>query len=130
MGLFRRAKPKVSRQEMLAAAPVRNPEARVEELDDGRVIVRIPVRPRRVVRWLVRQDPKRPMLRSFELDPLGSEVWTLCDGRRNVRRLIEQFARKHRLNLREAEVSMVTYLKTLTSRGLLLFPDPQSLRLG
>lgn len=113
---------------MLEAVPVRNPEARVEELDDGRTIVRIPVRPRWGVRWLVRQDPKRPMLRSFELDALGSEVWALCDGRRNVRDLIEQLAELKKLNLREAEVSVVAYLKTLTSRAVLFFPDPGSAR--
>jgi hypothetical protein len=128
VGFFRSDRPKVTRQEMLDAVPIRNPEARIELLDDGRRIVRIPVRPRRIVRWLVRDDPKRPTLRSFELDELGGEVWELCDGRRNVRRLIERFAKSHKLNLREAEVSMLAYLKTLTSRALLFWPDPGTMR--
>lgn len=128
MGLLHRDKLKITRQEMLEAVPIRNPEARVEALDDGHTIVRIPVRPRRIVRWLVRDDPRRPALRSYELDPLGSRVWELCDGRRDVRRLIEEFARQNKLNLREAEVSMLAYLKTLTSRGMLFFPDPQTMR--
>ncbi len=128
MGFFRRAKPTVSRQEMLDVAPLRNAEARIEELDDGRIIVRIPVRARGIVRWLIREGPDRPMLRSFELDPLGRQVWGLCDGRRSVRELIQRFAEQNKLNLRESEVSMLAYLKTLTSRGLLFLPDPESMR--
>jgi hypothetical protein len=126
VGLFRSSKPKVTRQDMLDVIPVRNPRARVEELDDGGMILRIPVRAQRIVRWLVREDPRRPRLRSFELDPLGAQVWELCDGRRSVRRLIRDFATRNKLNLREADVSILAYLKTLTSRGLLFFPDPRS----
>jgi hypothetical protein len=128
MKLFRSAKPRVSRQDLLNVAPVRNPEARAEELDDGSLIVRIPVRPRRIVRWLIREDPARPMLRSFEMDTLGRQTWDLCDGKRSVRRVIEQFAEKNKLNLREAEVSILAYLETLTSRGLVFFPDPRAMR--
>jgi len=128
VGLFGRTKPKVSRQELLDVVPLRNPEARVEELDDGRIILRIPVRPRRIVRWLVRDDPDSPTLRSFELDPLGKQVWELCDGKLSVRRLIQRFAKANKLNLREAEVSMLAFLKTLTSRALVLLPDPRAMR--
>jgi len=128
MRLFRPAKPRVSRRDLLDVAPVRNPEARVEERDDGSLIVRIPVRPRRIVRWLVREAPDRPMLRSFEMDALGRQTWDLCDGKRSVRGVIEKFAEQNKLNLREAEVSILTYLETLTSRGLVLFPDPRATR--
>jgi len=127
VGLLGRAKPKVSRQELLDVVPLRNPEARIEDLDDGRIILRIPVRPRRIVRWLVRDDPDRPTLRSFELDSLGRQVWELCDGKRSVRRLIQRFAKANKLNLREAEVSVLAFLKTLTSRALVLLPDPRSM---
>jgi hypothetical protein len=42
----------------------------------------------------------------------------MIDGRKTVRQLIQSFAQTHRLNLREAEVAMMTYLRTLASRGI------------
>ncbi len=56
--------------------------------------------------------------RSFEFDDLGLWCWDRIDGRRTVESLIEEFAATHRLNIREAEVSVLAFLKMLTQRNL------------
>jgi hypothetical protein len=45
----------------------------------------------------------------------------MLDGTRTVRILIEEFAERHHLNLREAEVATLAWLQTLASRGMIVF---------
>ncbi len=103
---------------MLAAKPVRHPGARETPSRGDATRVEIPMARRRLARWLTRSA--EPVLRAYELDALGSELWSLLDGKRTVRDLIETFSERHRLNLREAEVSVLTYLQTLASRGMIV----------
>ncbi len=62
----------------------------------------------------------RPSARkTFELDALGVFVWQAIDNRKTVEQLIRHFAREKRVALREAEVSILAFLKMLTQRGLI-----------
>ncbi|MFQ6048150.1 MAG: PqqD family protein [Phycisphaerae bacterium] len=121
MGFFRQKRPTLSRQQVLAARPIRNSLAEVTELPGGELEVAIPFEKPRGLRWLFRRQ--KVLKRRFQLDRLGRKVWDLCDGQRTVRELIEAFAHAQRLNLREAEVSMVAYLHTLGTRGIILLTD-------
>ena len=49
---------------------------------------------------------------------MGAEVLDLCDGKRNVERIIEQFAGAHKLTFREAQLAVTQFLRQLTRRGL------------
>jgi len=118
MGLFRRRKPKLTRQQCLAAIAVRNPLARAKPLKNGQLELELPLEKTRLGKWFSFGSDK-PLIRRYQLDALGRDVWEMIDGKRPVRALIEQFAAKHRLNLREAEVSMMAYLRTLASRGII-----------
>lgn len=67
------------------------------------------------VSWVVRP----PAYRSLVLDPVGADLWTWCDGSRNVEKVVEMFAQKHSLTFHEARVSATSYLKDLVRRGAL-----------
>jgi hypothetical protein len=46
-------------------------------------------------------------------------VWNLMDGKRSVRQLVKIFAGTHRLEPREAEVSVTQFIRELGRRGLI-----------
>ena len=56
--------------------------------------------------------------KTFELDDLGMWCWDRIDGKRTVEGLIGEFAKEKRVNVREAEVSVLAFLKMLTQRNL------------
>jgi len=58
------------------------------------------------------------------LDRLGSWVWKLCDGNRNVEQLVDDFAAAEGLSFHEARVAVTGYLKTLIQRGALAVEVP------
>ncbi len=120
MGIFRRRPaPRISREQALSARPLRNPELEAEHTDDGEVSLRIP---RRKVWWLnvLAKLGSVPDYRTIALDRVGSSVWDLCDGEHTVKELIGTLAQKHQLARKEAELSMVTYLRQLAERGIIV----------
>ncbi len=125
----RKPQPELSREQSMAAMPIRNPALTVEREEDGTVQLLIPRSDAWWVRLLARllYIPKR---RRVALDELGSFVWELCDGETTVRMLIDKFAQKYKLNRKEAEVSMVTYLKQLAKKGLIGIQVPQKVDTG
>ena len=92
--------------------------------DDGRalmlVVRRKPFRSRLIeaVAPVVRE-------RRIELDEVGTAVWNMLDGRRSVREVIERFSEEFGVNRREAEVSVLDFLKSLMGRGLLSMQVPR-----
>jgi hypothetical protein len=57
--------------------------------------------------------------RGFELDALGEEVWSSCDGERTLERIIEDFAARHRIRFHEGRVAVLTFLRSLVERRLI-----------
>lgn len=108
------------RRRSLDARPVPNPGLALRQSSDGRIVL---VAPRKLTRrptWqkLMFLVPREKEL-SVELDLMGSFVWNLCDGKHRVRDIILTFAERHQFARREAEVSVLSYLKTLGERGLI-----------
>lgn len=105
---------------MLASRPTRNDSLRWENNDAGEVQV-----------FIERQDTWRvkllsrvfyiPKERKITLDEVGSEVWQMCNGRNSVGDMIEELADKYQLNRKEAEVSLLQYLKTLGQKRFVGF---------
>jgi len=60
-----------------------------------------------------------PEFRTVTLDEVGTRVWDLCDGEHTVKDLIARVAEEHKLSRKEAEVSLVAYLRQLAARGLI-----------
>ncbi len=110
-----------SRRQLLAAIPVRNPLVRERGRDAGHepaaYVLRLtaPLRPSRLREVLGGKAAEK----SFDLDDLGVFVWHAIDGRRTMEELIRHFAEEKKVTLREAEVAVLAFLKTLAQRNLI-----------
>jgi len=74
---------------------------------------------------LVAQIPDE---KKVELDELGSAVWLWADGAATVETLVGKLAAEHKLNRREAEVSLLQFLQTLAKKRFMAFAvevDPE-----
>jgi len=118
--MFRKKRQELTREQSLAAKPVRNKSVAVGRDDDGNVVFTIP---RRKTWWanVIARVLRMPDRKKVALDEIGTVVWDMCDGKHTVRSIIERFVQKYKLNRREAEVSMFAYLKELTQRGFVGF---------
>ncbi|HIE50891.1 MAG TPA: PqqD family protein [Armatimonadetes bacterium] len=116
--LFRRKeKPQLSREEALNARPIRNPVVEWRVNEEGEVQLTVPLHYTRWMR-LIKILFRAPDKREIALDEVGSEVWHRCDGEHTVQDLIDFLTARHKLNRKEAEVSLTHYLRTLAQRGL------------
>ena len=116
--MFRRKGPQLTRQQSLNAIPVRNRIIEVRRESGGTAVLVLKRSKSRRVR-LIAKLFYVPEERKIALDELGTYVWDLCDGQTPVKKIISLFASKHKLGRKEAEVSVVEYMKQLTKKGLL-----------
>jgi len=118
----------LSRTEALACRPVRNREVREEKLESGDLLLTfpLPVRPwlAGLARALGIQD-RQVLTRKLQLDEMGSLTWTLMDGQRSLADLVEIVSRTYRLQRRETEVAITSFLRELGRRGLIGFRLPR-----
>jgi hypothetical protein len=105
---------------MLSSRPARNDALKWEENDDGEVQIRVTRQDSWKIRFLSRMF-YIPKERKITLDELGTEVWTLCNGKNTVAQMIEALSKKYQLNRKEAEVSLLNYLKTLGQKRFVGF---------
>ncbi|MEC8645894.1 MAG: PqqD family protein [Candidatus Latescibacterota bacterium] len=116
---------------MMSSRPTRNDSLDWEKNDEGEVQISVV----RQDTWKVRLLSKLfyiPKKRKITLDEVGTEVWQMCNGRNTVGDMIEQLSETYQLNRKEAEVSLLQYLKTLGEKRFIGFvlegekgpPDP------
>jgi hypothetical protein len=102
----------------LRAVPYVNRAMEITRRPDGGALVAIPIpRPKLLfppLSWIFPVSSHRRV----ELEPLGTAVLDLCDGRRTVEGVIEKFAADHKLSFREAQLSISEFLHQLITRGL------------
>lgn len=113
----------VSRERALACVPVRNPEIREQNNEQGELCLTYQVRIRPWFQGVVQKITGKSediIERKLQLDGLGSSVWKKIDGQRTVLEIIADFRALHKLNQREAEISVTTFLKELGKRGLIV----------
>jgi hypothetical protein len=109
---------KPTHDQMLRAVPYRNEKLELRRGADGGCVATVPVRR---PRWLV--PPVSWLLpfssvRRVELDSVGAEVLDLCDGKRSIESIIENFAANHKLSFREAQLPISSFMQQLVERGL------------
>lgn len=112
----------MTRSEALAYKPVKNQDVSETRLETGEVVIEYPMAVRPLIAAVARRLGKSQDLtrtRKLQLDALGTSVWDLIDGRHTVRRMINIFAQTHRLEKKEAEVSVTQFIRELGKRGLL-----------
>ena len=112
----------LSRAKALEYTPVRSRQISEIRLDSGEVIIEYPL----IVKPWIAAVAKRlgglqeqKQTKKLQLDVMGTSVWDLVDGERSVRMIIKIFAKTHRLENREAEISVTSFLRQLGQRGLL-----------
>jgi hypothetical protein len=76
------------------------------------------------IQKLMRQVSKKTFNRKVELDKLGIDVWQFIDGEKNVKNIINDFSELHKLNQKEAEISVTLFLKSLGEKGLIGIREP------
>lgn len=119
--IFPRKKgPQYTRGQLLSIRPVRNPLIPYEQNEDGFMILHVPFRKKALFRLLSRIF-RLPTEHVVELDAVGSSIWELCDGKHTVSAILERIARHYKLDRREAEVSLFSYLNTLSQRRYIAF---------
>jgi hypothetical protein len=110
----------LSPEDVLTAVPYVNEMTKLEVRNDGSVLASVPVKKPGWVDgplgWLLPYSTHR----RIELDPIGAAVMGLCDGKRRVGEVIEEFARENLLTWREAQVCVLQFLRLITERGLVV----------
>ena len=112
----------ISRPQALASTPVKNSQIKEVRLETGEVLIEYPLAVRPWIAAVARRlggPQDRVQTKKLQLDTLGTSVWDLVDGNRSVRRIIKIFAETHRLENREAEISVTQFIRELGRRGLL-----------
>ena len=122
-----RGKGSLPRGEILALKPQRNREVawEMKAEEDGEAAGAKLTVPRRDDRagQLISLIFRIPASRSIELDEFGAQVWARCDGQHSVDQLIKFTCETYKLNRRQGEVSVVTFMKMLAQRRLIGFPQ-------
>ena len=113
-----------SRDELLHAMPLRNQLIEWEVDDKGEVSLVIPQKERFWVK-LVSRLFMLPGKRVVVLDDVGSFVWQLCDGHHSITQIVTQLRGKYQMTRKEAETSLVTFMRQLGKRGMIGFALPK-----
>ncbi len=114
--------PSISRAEALNRIPVKNSQISEKRLEGGEIVIHYPITVRPLFAGLIKRfgGPEvQTQTKKLQLDELGTAVWDLVDGKRSVRQLVKTFAGMHRLEPREAEVSVTQFMRELGRRGLI-----------
>ena len=100
-----------------------------EELQpDGSVQLRAPLNKNsRGLQAMIARAAKAPVKKTFELEAVGTFVWSLCDGTLSLETMAERLRVQFKMNRLEAEAALVAFVQTLGRKGLitLLPPEPK-----
>ena len=110
------------RQAVMTLRPGRNALLTWETRESGETILTIPENENvsALTRWMARRL-KVPTEHRIELDEVGGFVWELCDGNNTIDAIVQQTRNRYKMNRREAEVSVTTFLQTLHERKFIGF---------
>ena len=105
-------------EELLRAVPFANEAMEVEPKGRGAIIAVPMRRPRWLFPpfcWII---PFSAM-RQVELDPVGYSVLQQVNGKRTSEKIVESFAKIHKLSFREAQLPVTQFLQQLSERGVI-----------
>jgi hypothetical protein len=113
----------MSRAAALKCRPEKSLHITESRLETGEVILEYPLTVRPWIAAVAKRLGKSPddvvQIKKLQLDAMGTAVWDMVDGYRSVRRIVQIFAETHRLDNKEAEVSVTSFIRELGQRGLL-----------
>ena len=108
----------LTKQQALAITPVRNPRLTWKTMEGGEALLSVPRRSDRLGK-MIGFLFKIPDHKEILLDEVGGSVWELCDGKNDIGVIVAETSRRYKLNKRQAEVSVTTYVKMLAERKLI-----------
>jgi len=116
-----------TRIDALLCIPEKNTTVKERLLDSGDLILSYPATYKPFflkIQKMMHKKPQTSFLRRIQLDHLGVDVWSLLDGKKNVKTIIVEFACLHKLNHKEAEISVTQFLRSLGEKGLIGIKEP------
>lgn len=121
---FKRPEPAsdhLDRGAALACVPLVAPGLSWQQDEQGEVLIEYPLMVKPFFHSLLaRFHPQTPETKKLQLDGLGSQVWLMLDGRRQVKEIITAFAEANDLSPAEAEQAVTLFLRNLGRRGLIV----------
>ncbi len=121
--LFKKQDKKLTRTEALAGIPQRSPSATWLLLENGDILIEYPLNIKPFFIQLTKRfhkgEEQRPT-KKLQLDNLGSSVWQMFDGFKDVKTIIKEVSNQSGLSLQESEISVTTFLRQLGGRGLII----------
>ena len=112
-----------TRTEALAGIPERSSSVTWQVLESGDILIEYPLKLQPFFLQLAHRFQKgqaqRPT-KKLQLDTMGSKVWQMFDGIKDVKAIIIAVAEQSGLSLVEAEISVTAFLRQLGRRGLVL----------
>ena len=124
MALFRRKT--LDRETTLRARPKALEDVEFREEEDGAIVIEVPRKKTRLAKILGFVF-YLPRARKVRLDELGGFVWTRCDGKTSLRRIVKELGREYKLHDKEAEISVLVFIQTLVKKGLVQLRVPKKL---
>jgi len=119
-------RPPLTRTESLACIPQKSPSVTWEILENGDIIVEYPLNIKPFFLQIAERFQKgrqQKLTKKLQLDNLGSMVWRIVDGERDIKTIIKQFAADTGISIQEAELSVTTFFRELGRRGLILMKN-------
>src|SRR3569832_505135 len=101
---------KLSAEALRKAKPIRNPD--VTELEcEGVLSLRGPAVLRGMLgKWFAKSSPE-PVFKTYELEEIGSFVWSQIDGKRSFDSLAKSLQTRYKMNRLESEASLEAFLR-------------------
>ena len=129
MGLFGKGKkPEVSRKQSLDAVVIASQGISIVRADEGLITLQVPFQAPPFVAKLTRflGGSHHGGTRDIQLDEVGSFCWNFFDGKTTVREMIHRLSDRYKINRKEAEVSLTTFIRTLGKKRLVFLAVPKS----
>lgn len=113
----------VSPDHLRGCAVVRN-EAVIEMPTESGLVLSVPLASQGsgmlgvLAKWV-----KSPSERKFELEEVGTFVWSCCDGKQTFETIAKKLRERFRMNRMESEVALADFLRTLGRRNLIMLVE-------
>lgn len=128
MKLFKKKSPpkskttEISRTQALSCKPMHSPGVEWITDENGTIRLEYPIQLKPFFVQLTKRFQKGPeqrLTKKLDLDDVGSKVWLMMDGKRDVKNIIREVSKETELSLQEAEMSVTIFFKELGKRGLI-----------
>jgi hypothetical protein len=112
----------LTREQALSAVPIRNEAVLTQYVENGEALLIFHVQQKAWFASLVRLMKKKDTFsleKRLQLDEIGTLIWQISDGHTSVIEMIDLLCKRYQLHRKEAEKSLLAFLRMLGERGLI-----------